>query len=70
MFFARYLPPEQWPALGGAIPPNLLPPPLALTFEQQFYAGAYLGSFSQITAPCQVFLTWATSNGSGMTSVP
>jgi len=42
MFFARYLPPENWPNLPDEIPPTLEPPPLVLTPAQQFYAGSYL----------------------------
>src|SRR5262249_31208851 len=38
MFFGRYLPPDLWPNLPGQIPHTLIPPPLTLTLEQQFFA--------------------------------
>ncbi len=42
MFFAKYLPPELWPNLPDQVPDNLIPPPLVLTPEQEFYAGGHL----------------------------
>ena len=41
MFFATYLPPELWPYLPDLVPGPLIPPPLNLTLEQQFYAVSY-----------------------------
>lgn len=41
-FFANYLPPELWPNLPDRVPDDLRPPPLALTPEQEFYAGGHL----------------------------
>ncbi|MEV7226189.1 PASTA domain-containing protein [Polymorphospora sp. NPDC051019] len=42
MFFAKYLWPEHSPHLPGRVPDNLVPPPLNLTPEQEFYAGSHL----------------------------
>jgi len=42
MFLGRYLTPEFATDLPGRIPPTLIPPPLVLTPEQNFYAGGYL----------------------------
>jgi hypothetical protein len=59
MFFGRYLPPERVPNLTRRINPTLLPPPLALTTEQEFYAGAYLNAFSRRPIGiCSVRLGW------------
>jgi dienelactone hydrolase len=42
MFFAKYLPPDLWPDLPDRVPDTLIPPPLSLTPEQEFYAGGHL----------------------------
>jgi hypothetical protein len=47
MFFAKYLPPELWPNLPDLIPDNLVPPPLQLTPQQEFYAAGYLVGLKQ-----------------------
>jgi hypothetical protein len=59
MFFARYLPPELAPDLPGRVPDTLVPPPLQLTGEQEFFAGGHLigmGLFNG-NAHCQVAIT-------------
>ena len=59
MFFARYLPPELAPDLPGRIPNTLVPPPLQLTPEQEFFAGGHLigmGLFNG-NAQCGVAIT-------------
>ena len=48
MFFGRYLPPELAPDLAEGIPATLTPPVLDLTFEQQSFAGGYLGAFDAL----------------------
>jgi dienelactone hydrolase len=64
MFFARYLPPELSPHLPGRIPDNLVPPPLPLTPEQQFFAGGHLVGMKSIKdkPACAVSLTFVTGN--------
>ena len=60
MFFANYLPPELSPNLPDLVPDSLIPPPLNLTtFEQQFYAGAYLNGMSAFNTDgqCSVAVT-------------
>jgi pimeloyl-ACP methyl ester carboxylesterase len=71
-FFGKYLPPELWPDLGTDVPDSLVPPPLVLTEEQQFFAGGHLFGFQQIgnQAACSVALGWVTANGSGSQTVP
>ena len=56
MFFAKYLPPELWPNLPGLIPGNLVPPPLQLTPQQEFYAAGHLVGLKQFREDthCQV----------------
>jgi hypothetical protein len=59
MFFANYLPPELWPNLPDQVPDTLIPPPLNLTPEQEFFAGAHLigmGLFNG-EAQCSVAIT-------------
>jgi pimeloyl-ACP methyl ester carboxylesterase len=68
MFFAKYLPPESWPALGNQIPASLFPPTLVLSAEQEFFAGGHLRAFSLLgrsRPSCRVTLTWATPAESG-----
>ncbi len=64
MFFSNYLPPELWPNLPDRIPENLVPPPLELTFEQEFFAGAHLIGLKSFnaTSPCAVALTQELPN--------
>jgi hypothetical protein len=50
MFLGRYLPPELATDLPERIPPTLEPPPLDLAFEQQVYAGGYLGAFTALAS--------------------
>src|SRR5262249_44933276 len=59
MFFGRYLPPDLWPNLPGQIPHTLIPPPLTLTLEQQFFAGGYLLGMQLLGADahCSVTVT-------------
>lgn len=58
MLFARYLPPELCPWLPDRIPPDLRPPPVERTREQEFYAGSYLDGLASFdeTAACRVEL--------------
>lgn len=62
-FFGRYLPPEHWGTLPGKIPASLVPPPVSLTPEQEFYGGSHLGSFARLrdVAGCSVRLEWVAS---------
>ena len=46
MFFARYLPPELATDLPARVPANLVPPPLVLTPEQEFFAGGFLNGYA------------------------
>jgi pimeloyl-ACP methyl ester carboxylesterase len=59
MFFGKHLPPEQSPSLPSLIPNNLLPPPLVLTPQQEFYAGSYLVAMRAMasSAGCESTLT-------------
>jgi hypothetical protein len=59
MFFAKYLPPELWPNLPGLIPDNLVPPPLQLTPQQEFYAAGHLVGLKQFREDthCQVAIS-------------
>jgi hypothetical protein len=64
MFFAKYLPPELSPDLPGLVPDNLVPPPLSLTPDQEFYAGGHLIGMRNMsgTPGCGVTLTVVTGN--------
>ena len=48
MFFGKYLPTELSPDLSGHVPDSLIPPPLVLTPEQEYYAGLHLIGFKQL----------------------
>jgi hypothetical protein len=65
LFFGKYLPPESWPALGGQIPDSLEPPTVALTYEQQFFAGFQFPGFKLIVdhPGCAMRITWALADG-------
>ena len=56
--------------VGDAV--SLIPPPLALSEEQQFFAGGWLESFSQLkhTAGCSVTLSWEVGSESGAITEP
>jgi pimeloyl-ACP methyl ester carboxylesterase len=58
MFFAKHLPPAQ--LLPDHIPDSLVPPPLALTPQQQVFATNYLTGFESIQghSECRVTLSW------------
>lgn len=62
MFFAKYLPPELATDLPPRVPPNLEPPPLVLTQEQEFFAGGFLGGYAALAGQpdCEVELSVAT----------
>ena len=64
MFFARYLPPELATDLPGGVPGNLVPPPLVLTPEQEFFAGGYLNGYAALPAgaSCAVTHTVVSAN--------
>ncbi len=72
--FATYLPPECWAGFDFGIPDSLVPPPLTLTADQQFFAGAHLTGFPRLVDQdqddCEVELAWDTSRGSGTTLLP
>ena len=72
MFFGRYLHPPNLVDVPARIPVSLIPPPLALSEEQQFFAGGWLESFSQLTdtAECSVTLSWEVGSESGATTEP
>jgi pimeloyl-ACP methyl ester carboxylesterase len=59
-FLSHYMAPEKWQFLNGTIPHSLIPPPLDLTPQQEFFAGGHLQGLSQIaSAPeCSVTHTW------------
>ena len=63
-FFGKYLPPEDWSQLGVEIPDSLLPPPLSLTRDQQFFAGNHLMSMGLIGSRpgCSITLRWEVSS--------
>lgn len=56
MFLGRYLPGECATASVDRVPQSLEPPPLVLTAEQEFFAGAWLTGFTALggTASCEV----------------
>jgi hypothetical protein len=60
MFFAKYLPPPLAPDLPDRVPDNLVPPPLMLTPEQEFYAAGHLVGMKLIQGQpgCGVSLDW------------
>lgn len=57
MFLGRYLPPELATDLPGRIPPDLEPPALVLTPEQEFFAGGYLGGYAALSASADCAFT-------------
>ena len=59
-FISHYVPPEKWTLLNTTIPHSLLPPPLDLTPQQEFFAGSHLTGLSQIgsSSECAVTHTW------------
>jgi hypothetical protein len=59
-FLSHYVPPERWALQGVTIPHSLVPPPLTLTPEQEFFAGGHLQGFAQIDSAegCIVTHTW------------
>jgi pimeloyl-ACP methyl ester carboxylesterase len=70
-FLSHYLPPEKWWLLPNTIPHSLIPPPLNLTPEQEFFAGGHLFGFSEIAnrAGCSVTHTWEVPVSMGEGSV-
>jgi pimeloyl-ACP methyl ester carboxylesterase len=59
MFFGRYLPPELATDLPARVPSSLVPPPLVLTPEQEFFAGSFLTGYAGLpdSADCKDTLT-------------
>jgi dienelactone hydrolase len=59
-FFSHYMPPSSWTLLGSTIPHSLIPPPLALTPRQEFFAGGHLQGIRALpsTTTCRVTHTW------------
>ena len=73
MFFGTYLPPPAVPDLPDQIPPSLIPPPLDLTEEQQFFAGGWLsgtGLLEDNSDTCAVTITFETGTGDGTVVLP
>jgi pimeloyl-ACP methyl ester carboxylesterase len=71
-FLSKYMPPERWPQLRSDIKNDLIPPPHALTTEQQFFAGAHLMGLSRICASsvCSATLGWETPGSQGSLTLP
>lgn len=59
-FLTHYMPPQKWSFLASTIPHTLVPPPLDLTQEQEFFAGGHLTGFQNITgsSTCRVTHSW------------
>jgi Chlorophyllase enzyme len=59
-FLSKHMPPQRWPELRHDIGDDLIPPPHALTEEQQFFAGNHLMGLSLIcdTSVCSATLRW------------
>jgi hypothetical protein len=59
-FLSHYMAPEKWALLDVTIPHNLIPPPLDLSVQQEFFAGGHLQGLAQIesSAGCSVTHTW------------
>jgi hypothetical protein len=60
MFFAKYLAPELSPNLPDRIPDTLVPPPLQLTPEQEFFAGGHLIGMKLFNGDSQCSVTIAS----------
>ncbi|HYZ77529.1 MAG TPA: alpha/beta fold hydrolase [Gaiellaceae bacterium] len=75
MFFGRYLTAPGAPNLLGQIGPRLIPPRLqnmALSQDQQFFAGGYLYAFENLSIfdlGCQVRLAWDAGGGQAGTAM-
>jgi hypothetical protein len=59
-FLSHYMPPQKWLLLNATIPHSLIPPPLNLTPEQEFFAGGHLAGFAEIGSSeiCSFTHTW------------
>lgn len=59
-FLSHYMPPQRWNALATLIPHSLVPPPLDLTPQQEFFAGGHLTGFAaiQTARTCSVTHGW------------
>ncbi|MCP2636667.1 hypothetical protein K0817_008830 [Microbacterium sp. HD4P20] len=59
-FLSHYMPPQRWSALATLIPHSLVPPPLDLTPQQEFFAGGHLTGFAAIPTArtCSVTHGW------------
>lgn len=59
-FLSHYMPPEKWTLLNATIPHSLIPPPLDLSPQQEFFAGGHLTGLAQISSAsaCSVTHTW------------
>jgi hypothetical protein len=59
-FLSHYMPPQRWNALATLIPHSLVPPPLDLTPQQEFFAGGHLTGFAAIRTArtCSVTHGW------------
>ena len=66
-FLSHYMAPERWWSLEGTIPHSLIPPPLDLTPQQEFYVGGHLQGLGRIgaTPGCSVTHTWRLPLGNG-----
>jgi hypothetical protein len=76
LFFARYLPPENWADASPwwfpwfpwfRVHPSLRPPTLLLSAEQKFFAGGHFAAWALMAdrPACGVTLNWKTAEGSG-----
>jgi pimeloyl-ACP methyl ester carboxylesterase len=72
-FLSKYMPPQRWPQLRHDIEDNLIPPPHALTEEQQFFAGSHLMGLSLIcdNGACSATHRWEVPGPSeGLLTLP
>jgi hypothetical protein len=68
LFLSKYVPPQHWSqSYNILIPDSLLPPPISLTLEQQFFAGGHLMGMTLVTSAqeCAATHSWETSGGTG-----
>jgi hypothetical protein len=72
MFFGRCLHSPSMIDPAARIPVSLIPPALELSQEQQFFAGGWLESFSQLkdATSCSVTLSWEVGSESGAITEP
>lgn len=65
-FLSHNLPPERWWLLPVSITHSLVPPPLDLTADQEFFAGGHLRGFARVgSGNCNVTHTWQVNADTG-----